>query len=730
LAGTFLSSNILATNLSKRKEQFMHGHSGEKQSARSARSADQFIDTLEQRMLMSTAPAGAILIDSGGPAYTDSLGQTWHADADFSGGSTTVGSFPVANTADASLYSSRRWGNFSYNIPLPTGAYTVTLLFCESRDTAPGERLFNVSAEGAPILTNFDLFATAGLQTAYNSSFNVQVSDGTLNLKFVTVKDTAIVSGIEVVPVMVPAPAPPVIGPPIVGSPITVSPIVTQPVTTAPPSSPFADSDIGSVGMIGSAATNANGSITVTGGGGDIWNDADAFNFAYEPLVGDGSIVTQITSQQNTSSWAKAGVMIRESLASDSRFAMLALTPGNGVTFQARSATHTTPTLTTKSASIDIWLKLTRTGNSITGSISTDDKNWTTVGSATIPMVNNVFVGFSVTAHDNTKLSSATFSNISVTPAGTTSSAWSDGSTSPMNRWESQSFTYNGDLYVFGGYTDRTLDVTTECDVYIPSTNTWIFLTQMPAAITHGATTVVGNTVYIAGGNIGAFTTPSKSPETAGVLTYNLDTNTWGSIAAMPSPAAAGGLVSINNVLYFYGGVNQGVTTDLSNTWAFDLNNPSAGWVAKAAMPDARNHMGFVEINNIAYAIGGQHLYQAVTGNDAEVDAYDPATNTWTTMAPLPMPWSAIEDTTLVINNKIVILGGQTNGGFDGIYLNNIEQYDPTTNLWTSAGTLPEANEGEAAAYINGELIVADGTVDNLGGWAQQQTWIDAMFSV
>ena len=147
-------------------------------------------------------------------------------------------------------------------------------------------------------------------------------------------------------------------------------------------------------------------------------------------------------------------------------------------------------------------------------------------------------------------------------------------------------------------------------------------------------------------------------------------------------------------------------------------------------MPDARNHMGYVQINNIAYAVGGQHLYKATTANDAEVDAYNPVTNIWTKVASLPMPWSSIQDTTITINGKIVILGGQTNGGYDGIYLNNIEEYDPTTNAWTSTGTIPEANEGESVAYINGTLIVADGTVDNQGGWAQEQTWPDSTFSI
>ncbi len=724
--------------------------------ASSARSAPLLVDFLEPRALLTAAPAGAILINAGGPAYTDSLGQTWQADTDFSGGSTTNETFAVANTSDPALYSARRWGNFSYNIPVTAGAYNVTLLFCESRVTTTNSRLFDVSAEGQQIVTNLDLFATVGLHAAYNPVFPVEVADGALNLVFTTVKDSAIVSGIEVVPLQIQAPiipilpitpitpiTPPVTPPPSnsfidtdIGSPslvgsaitnpdgsVTVSgggadifnnsdafnfdyeplagdgtivaqlisqeatdpwakagvmiretldsdssfvdlvltpangvafqartmtdtiptsitqpaplgvwlklvragslitgyfsvddtnwtsiaaatlqttdsiyvglavtahndtmlsavtfanisvtsstttppPVTPPPVTTPPPTSSFADADIGAVGLSGGSVTNANGSVTVSGSGADIWNDADAFNFAYQPLVGDGSIIAQITNQTNTNSWAKAGVMIRETLNSDSRFVMLALTPGNGVTFQARSATHNVPTSMTKSASTGVWLKLTRTGSLITGSISTDGVNWTPFGSATIPMVNNIYVGLGVSAHDNTKLSSAAFANISITANGNTSSVWSDGSVAPMARWESQTVTYNNKLYIFGGYIDRALDATTECDVYDPSTNTWSLLTQMPAAITHGGTTLVGDTVYFVGGNIGSFTHAATSPETTGVLTYNLDTNTWGTIAALPSPVAAGGLVAINDVLYYFGGVNQRDGRSLQN---------------------------------------------------------------------------------------------------------------------------------------------------------------------
>jgi N-acetylneuraminic acid mutarotase len=499
-------------------------------------------------------------------------------------------------------------------------------------------------------------------------------------------------------------------------------------VTTPPaPANPWTDGDIGSVGLPGSAVPNANGSVAVTGSGADIWNDTDAFNFDSQVMTGNGTIVAQVTAQSNPNGWAKSGVMFRETLDSDSRYVLLALTPGNGVTLQARTATHVTPTVSIAApGKTGVWLELVRNGSVFSGYVSNNDSTWNLVGSVTIPMVNNVRAGLAVTAHNNAKTCTATFSNIAITPTGTTASAWSDGAAGAMARWESESFTYNNELYVFGGYTDRTLDATTECDVYNPATNSWSEVTTMPmGAITHAAVTVVGDTVYLAGGNIGAFASAKSATATAAVYTYDLTTGVWGSVASLPAPVTSEGLVCINNQLICYGGINGSSTADLSNTWSLDLTNPNAAWVADAAMPNARNHIGYAAINGIAYAIGGMHLYNETGGNVSEVDAYNPVTNSWTKVASLPFAWGGLHATTMVVNNKIVIAGGQANGGYDGVYLNNIEEYDPVASTWSAVGTLPEANQGEAMAYANGELILADGTVDNQGGWAQDQVWLD-----
>src|SRR5882672_1872766 len=71
--------------------------------------------------------------------------------------------------------------------------------------------------------------------------------------------------------------------------------------------------DIGSVGFAGSTTALGSG-FQVSASGDDIWNSADAFRFVYRPLSGDGEITAEVDSLNPTDAWAKAGVMIRETL--------------------------------------------------------------------------------------------------------------------------------------------------------------------------------------------------------------------------------------------------------------------------------------------------------------------------------------------------------------------------------------------------------------------------------
>ncbi len=187
---------------------------------------------------------------------------------------------------------------------------------------------------------------------------------------------------------------------------------------------PWAKTDIGSVGLVGDASF-ASGVFTLRGSGADIWDNVDAFHYVYQPLNGNGQIVARVTGVQFTNDWAKAGVMIRETLTPGSRHASMFLTPGNGLAFQRRTGTGGLSDHTTGgNGSAPYWVRLVRSGNLFTAYRSTDGTNWVQVGSSiSISMSANVYIGLAVTSHNNSASCTSTFDNVSVT---TSFSLWPD----------------------------------------------------------------------------------------------------------------------------------------------------------------------------------------------------------------------------------------------------------------------------------------------------------------
>ena len=94
--------------------------------------------------------------------------------------------------------------------------------------------------------------------------------------------------------------------------------------------------DVGNVGQPGSDS-RSGGSVSIHASGGDIWGNADAFRFVSMRLSGDGELAARVVGLENTDAWAKAGVMIRETLTAGSPFAMSVVTPSNGAGFQFRT---------------------------------------------------------------------------------------------------------------------------------------------------------------------------------------------------------------------------------------------------------------------------------------------------------------------------------------------------------------------------------------------------------
>jgi hypothetical protein len=184
---------------------------------------------------------------------------------------------------------------------------------------------------------------------------------------------------------------------------------------------------------VGSFVEGPVGTYTMTGSGADIWAvngvEADEFHFAYKMLNGAGSIIAKIESVENTNAWAKAGVMIRESLNPDSAHAFACVTPGNGIASQYRPSTGgTSGNFNQTGLAAPYWVKLERSISGLfTVSHSTDGTNWQPVTGATaqnIIMGSNVYTGLALTSHDAAQTCQAVFSNVTTT--GNVTGQWVD----------------------------------------------------------------------------------------------------------------------------------------------------------------------------------------------------------------------------------------------------------------------------------------------------------------
>jgi len=203
---------------------------------------------------------------------------------------------------------------------------------------------------------------------------------------------------------------------------------------------PWQFADVGAVGTPG----NAQGSqttIAVSGAGGDIWGAADSFSFVYQPLR-DGRVDTRVSSESNTSPFAKAGVMIRQTLDPGAPMVILDVKPDGGLEFMTRSTQGGETTFlaggsvavsTNADGRIEIGatLHLSRLGDTVVGSycLGTQPFPCFQIGTTSFP-TGPAVAGLAVTSHDPTTRNQAVFDGPVVTSLP---SPWISLETGPVN---------------------------------------------------------------------------------------------------------------------------------------------------------------------------------------------------------------------------------------------------------------------------------------------------------
>ena len=409
------------------------------------------------------------------------------------------------------------------------------------------------------------------------------------------------------------------------------------------------------------AAAGANGLLYVFGGvnsSGASINTVQAFNIN----TGSGSTPIEVIDQ--------APVVSALPIAS------LATTPFSGAV-----ATFTDPggaePAANYSASIN-WGDGTVTGSSSIG-YNAGTGVFTVYGSHTYAAIGNDTLTVTVT-DDGGVIGAGTWTTVASMPTPSSYLTAAAGA--------------NGLLYVFGGTNNNNSTTLNTVQGYNPSTNTWTTEAPMPTANAYAAAVAGGNgLIYVFGGF-----NPSVGGALNTVQVYNPATNTWTTAASMPTAVyGEGAAVGANGLLYVFGGNGLNIVqayNPATNTWATEANMPTAAIYTAAAAVS----------NGLLYVFGGQDEVNGNINVLNTVQAYNPATNTWTIEA--SMPTASDQPAAVAGDNGLLYVFG----GYNGSWLNTAQVYNPATNSWSSAAGMPTASGGLAAAVgANNRLYVFGG---------------------
>jgi N-acetylneuraminic acid mutarotase len=289
---------------------------------------------------------------------------------------------------------------------------------------------------------------------------------------------------------------------------------------------------------------------------------------------------------------------------------------------------------------------------------------------------------------------------------------WTAAASAPVGRHEAIGVAANGRLYAFGGFTAH-LDQRSDAYAYDPKTDEWQRLADLPEPMTHGSAAVDGDRIYVAGFFEGEdhFGDGSRN-----VWVYDISENKWSAGPGLPRPQSAAVLVKSGRNLHFFGGLEPDRVANSRHHWVWSLDKGSK-WTKAAPMPNPKDHLAAIELDGKIYAIGGEHLGNDITMNQSDVHVYDPKTDRWKELASLPVPWSHHTSSTVVVNGRILVIAGETNGR---IHLSRVMQYDPKTDKWTDLNSVPATRKSPIAGVIGDTIVVHGGE----GRGPEATTWV------
>jgi N-acetylneuraminic acid mutarotase len=271
-------------------------------------------------------------------------------------------------------------------------------------------------------------------------------------------------------------------------------------------------------------------------------------------------------------------------------------------------------------------------------------------------------------------------------------------------------------MYVIGGYTPETKSSVLN-SAYSPTTDGWTELAPLPKGLNHIAATSAGGKVYAFGG----FTAQNRNAVDSAYV-YDPATDVWKALTPLPTPRGSAGAVALDGKLHVIGGRDD--VTGNGDVGAHEVYDPETGtWSQAAPLPTPRDHLAIAVYADKIHVIGGRfNDMDHLTGVH---EIYAPSTNAWSEAAPLPTARSGVA--TAVVSSRILVMGGEHNPTSPTGTFKENEVYDPSTDAWSSLAPLPTPRHGFGAAVFDGAVYTPGGAPANGGS---QQSDVNEVFAL
>jgi N-acetylneuraminic acid mutarotase len=278
-------------------------------------------------------------------------------------------------------------------------------------------------------------------------------------------------------------------------------------------------------------------------------------------------------------------------------------------------------------------------------------------------------------------------------------SPWQRLTAMPTSRTEMASTTVNGEIYIIGGYRHpASLSIV---EKYVPRTDGWYAMKDLPAALDHPTSVSLDNYIYVIGGLDKAETgIPSKE-----VFRYSVNDNKWDRVASLPNALGAVSAVAIGKTIHIFGGLNELGPTTAHYVYDIDSNE----WTDELALPIPNDHMAIATDGVRVFLTGGREKFSDSVLSRLYI--YNTKSKIWQEGPSLPTPRGDAQGA--IVGKYFIVAGGEN---AEGKVFDVVEALDIELMQWKTFPHLRLGRHGQSAVSVDSSLYL-------IGGRDRNQHW-------